>query len=442
MARPITPTSVTREEAGAPIMVGTKASGQVPLHLLPDYNQVKVREACVAAGFLRDGEAFPTREFAWILTESQRPQTPVVPQDSPQDSPQNPVQDAEPQDDQEPQNSPQNSPQDAQEQDGGHTPTIEDLVRKIAGGMDADSAQKLIELMDEKIIAATANLLPVPDPNVQNIPLRDVVKRVELVRPDQPEQVMEGLFHKSFDRLLKNCVAGLHSFLPGEPGTGKSYHAEIVAQMLGWQFASMSCGPTTPESRLWGGMDANGKFFEPPFVRLARFAMENPDLGAIFCLDEMDNGHPGILATTNSAMANGWFTAPNGDVIRWGSNFIVVGCANTFGTGPTAEFSGRNKIDPATLDRFLYVPFGTDEGLETALVHQKIAPVELANAWLDVWRTARKNAADHNLKVFVTMRGALAGARLIATGDSIEDALMLTLGNKVPADQWKKINPL
>lgn len=251
-----------------------------------------------------------------------------------------------------------------------------------------------------------------------------------------------GVQHAMFPTLMRCIAAGQHAFLPGPAGSGKSHAAEQGAAAMGWEFASMSLGPTTPESRLWGGMDANGKFHEPPFVRLARYASENPDSGAVFCLDEMDNGHAGILATLNSAMANGWFTSPSGEVVRWGRNFVIVAAANTFGTGPTAEFSGRNRLDAATLDRFAYIPWDTDVDMERALVRGILhEDTDLAVAWLDVWHTARQNVADHGLKAFVTMRGAQNGARLLLAGFTIREAYDLVLGSKLPADQAHKVSP-
>lgn len=258
-------------------------------------------------------------------------------------------------------------------------------------------------------------------------------------------EVKEGLYHSAFPTLLRMIGAGMHVYLPGPPGTGKSHMAEQVANTLGWKFGAISLGPTTPESRLWGGMDANGHFHEPLLIQCLRYAQDNPEQGAIFCLDEMDNGHSGIIATLNSLMANGWVTAPNGDIIRVGSNFSFIACANTYGTGPTAEFSGRNKLDAATLDRFQYVPVPTDLNVESTMVNAWLEPVEngarIAEDWLAAWRTARKNAADNGLKVFVTMRGAINGARLLRAGFDIEEAFAVTLGNKLPADQLAKISP-
>jgi hypothetical protein len=256
-------------------------------------------------------------------------------------------------------------------------------------------------------------------------------------------KIVGGTHHNEFQTLLRLIATGQHTYLPGPPGSGKSHSAESAAKALGWEFASLSLGPTTPESRIWGGRDANNNFHEPDFVRGARFAMDNPDSGFVFCLDEMDNGHGGIIATLNSALANGWFSAPNGDRIVWGRNFVAVACANTFGTGPTAEFAGRNKLDAATLDRFAYLPWETDFELERTMVHGILhdQPVVAAD-WLDCWVSARNNVTSHGLKVFVTMRGALAGARMLANGFTITEAMSLTLLNKLPKDQAEKVSPL
>lgn len=261
-----------------------------------------------------------------------------------------------------------------------------------------------------------------------------------------PPKLKEGLFHTNFPQLVKFVASGNHVYLPGPPGTGKSHAAESVADVLGWRFGSISLGPQTPDSRLWGGKDAHGHFHEPTFIELARYAQENPESGAVFCLDELDNGNPGNLATLNTMMANGWFTAPNGDHIVCGRNYVIIGAANTYGTGPTAEFSGRNRLDAATLDRFLYLPWDTDLNVEKTLVNahcgDTIEGKKMAKDWLNVWRTARKNVEDNNLKVFVTMRGAINGARLLSQGVTVHDAFMAVLGSKLPVDQFRKVNPL
>ena len=294
--------------------------------------------------------------------------------------------------------------------------------------------QEMSDTFDAKLESFT----PETNSNTQ------VIARIDLKLPNTPDfKSFDGLAHSCFPRLLKNVARGQHVYLPGPPGSSKSHSAAMVAEMIGWRFGSISLGPTTPESRLMGGMDANGKFHTTSLTDGVEYAMLNPETGFVFILDEMDNGHPGNLATLNSLMANGWITLPDGRTLTVGRNLVFIGCANTYGTGPTAAFAGRNRLDAATLDRFSYLPWDTDRGLESALVNGYLADQPgLATDWLSVWNTARDNVANHGLQIFVTMRGAINGAIALATGDGIEEVLMETLGYKIPEDQWKKVNPL
>ena len=270
-----------------------------------------------------------------------------------------------------------------------------------------------------------------------------VIVRIEFTKPGEPMVPRDGVFHEKFPTLLKLAMAGQHVYLPGPPGAGKSHAAEAAAAALGWRFGAISLGPTTPESRLWGGMDANGSFHQTSLTEGMIHAEENPDSGLAYCLDEMDNGHPGIIATLNSSMANGWVLLPNGRKVQFGSNVVFIGCANTFGTGPTAEFSGRNRLDAATLDRFRYLPWDTDLGMEATMVNSFLHETpDLAKDWLDVWHSCRKNVEANGLKIFVTMRGAIAGAKMLACGFDLFDTLDMVLLNKLPSDQAKKVNPL
>ncbi len=341
------------------------------------------------------------------------------------------------------------SESDSDQDDG----PLEKIVKELASKLDRKLAKELTDMfvthpqLEERLVKFADQFQPktdVSDETMDNARLATVIVKVEVAKNNEIVLSKDGLFHNQFPKLVQMVKSGQHSYLPGPPGTGKSHAAEQVADMLGWHFGSISLGPQTPDSRLWGGMDAHGNFHDTMLTRLMIHAEENPDSGSVFCLDELDNGNSGNIATLNSAMANGWTTLPNGRTVRFGGNMVFVGCANTYGTGPTSEFAGRNKLDAATLDRFVYLPWDTDKGVETALVRQYLhgENTETAVAWLDVWRTARKNVDTHGLKFFVTMRGCVNGAKMIANGVAIEDAFMLVLGNRLPKDQFVKINPL
>ena len=432
MARRITPLAVHCPSLGK-YEVLTASGSWVNMDLLPDYNQQAVYDAMngrswpAVGGVVQLSDRYPTND---------RPNdvpSPIQPDqdDTDQDGPTNQT------------DGPTTAPTPTPTPQGGMT--IEDIVRRIAGEMDdvmrGELNDALDVVMDDKISAALAEYSPEIVQHTNEV--RAVTARIEIKMPTVTLS-SDGLFHKAFPDLLFNIRAGIHTFLPGSPGTGKTHSVGQAADLLGWPWAGISLGPTTPESRLVGGMTANGEFFEPRMVDMIRHASQNPDSGAIVCLDEMDNGHAGILATLNTVLANGFFEAPCGEKIPFGNNLVFVACANTYGTGPTSQFAGRNKLDAATLDRFSYLPWEIDEGLEDALVRRFFSDDEqtTASAWLDVWRTARQNVATHGLNIFVTPRGAQTGARMVAAGRDIDKALMMTLGNKIPADQWAKINPL
>lgn len=435
MARRITPIAVRCTKHGI-FEVLTASGSWVALKMFPEYNKNVVLDAMRGRDWPGVGETV-TLSDRNVPTEVPSPFQPDrddqddTDQDGPTDRTDAPTAPTAP------------TPAPTPAPQGGMT--IEDIVRRIAGEMDDTMRGELNEaldvVMDDKIATALAEYSPEIVQHTNEV--RTVVARVEIKSPTVTLS-SDGLFHKAFPDLLFNIQAGIHTFLPGSPGTGKTHSVGQAADLLGWPWAGISLGPTTPESRLVGGMTANGEFFEPRMVDMIRHASQNPDSGAIVCLDEMDNGHPGILATLNTVLANGFFEAPCGEKIPFGHNLVFVACANTYGTGPTAQFAGRNKLDAATLDRFSYLPWGIDEGLEESLVRRFFSDDEqtTASAWLDVWRTARQNVATHGLNIFVTPRGAQTGARMVAAGRDIDKALMMTLGNKIPADQWAKINPL
>lgn len=285
-----------------------------------------------------------------------------------------------------------------------------ELIQRLAGSsVDADQVRK---------IATDAAL--------------DVVAELDVTRPTQvvidgvemPE--IEGAQHEVFETVLKLIGLGLHTYLVGPPGTGKSTIAHHAANALGLEYGAIACGPTTPTSRLWGFVDAGGTYHRTEF-------RERFEFGGVFLLDEMDNGHPGILAELNQALANGHAAFPDGMVARH-EGFIVVATANTYGSG-SADFVGRCSLDKATLDRFIKVDVPIDETLESKLVGNG----DHAERWLKVVRQARTNARHHGLKVIISPRAAVNGARMLAAGFELAKVLDMTFLGGLSEDQRAKL---
>jgi hypothetical protein len=63
----------------------------------------------------------------------------------------------------------------------------------------------------------------------------------------------------------------------------------------------------------------------------------------------------------------------------------------------------------------------------------------IAQRWLSVVRTARKNVQTYGLKVIVSPRATEGGARLLRAGWSMQDTVDATLLKGAKADQVAKI---
>jgi len=219
----------------------------------------------------------------------------------------------------------------------------------------------------EAIIAAAI----APHVKPQNVEL-DESKVIELIQKhakpytaetkviiNQTETKVKGRQHKEFSKILRYIETRTHLYLYGPAGTGKTQAAENAAIAVGLDFYPLSvCGQTT-KSELLGYTTATGTYISTHF----RTAYEN---GGVFLMDEIDNGNPNVLSVLNSALANGVCAFPD-KVVAKNPNFVFLASANTFGTGASAEYIGRNPLDAATLDRFKQIFIDYDEELETEL---------------------------------------------------------------------------
>ncbi len=232
---------------------------------------------------------------------------------------------------------------------------------------------------------------------------------IEVHRADMPAITIDAHTHAQFETVVKVIGAGLNAYLVGPPGTGKTTLCGQVAEALGIPFAFISCDPTMPASKLFGFVDAGGNYRPTVF----RDVFEN---GGLFLFDEMDNAHPGIVASMNTALANGHCAFPDG-MVKKGVNARFAAAANTHGLGATRQFVGRNQLDAATLDRFVEVEIGIDEGLEESLTMAALTDNQaLAREWLAKVREWRGNAARANLQVIISPRSAIDGAKLLGQG--------------------------
>jgi hypothetical protein len=226
------------------------------------------------------------------------------------------------------------------------------------------------------------------------------------------------LVHYQFPTLLKMVNAGVPVLMKGEAGTAKSHNAEAVAKALKLDFYSMSVGEQSTKSDLLGYRDANGNYRTTAF----RKAFEN---GGLFLLDEIDAGNPNVLLAINTGLSNGFIEFPDA-MIHKHKDFRLVATANTFGNGSSGNYVGRNKLDKATVNRFVSIVWQLDETVEQALVAN--------DNWLAVIREARKIAEKNLDEVLLGMRNAIYGAKLLQAEVPFDEVFEMTVLNGLSDD--------
>lgn len=256
-------------------------------------------------------------------------------------------------------------------------------------------------------------------------------KVVQIVLPNLTTKKLDGVQHEQFPKVLTALNLRLSIMMVGPAGTGKTTIASSAAHALDMDFSSKSCTAQTTESSLVGFINAAGNYVTTEFRK--RF-----EDGGVFLLDEVDNANPNVLGVLNSALANGEMAFPDGMVKRH-SDFVCLAAGNTYGNGATTEYVGRNPIDAATKDRFVFIDVNIDERVEEAMLASIPLNQSDANRWLVAVRKARKNVETAGLKVVVSPRATMYGAKLLAAGWEPQDVVAATLLKGAKADQVAKI---
>jgi midasin (ATPase involved in ribosome maturation) len=216
-----------------------------------------------------------------------------------------------------------------------------------------------------------------------------------------------GHRHEAFETALRMVAINAKLALVGPAGSGKTTIAANVAEALGVKF--LYTGAVDSPYKLTGFVDAQGRYVRTAF----REAYEH---GGLFLWDEVDASDPGALMAFNAALENGTADFPDGNIARH-ENFKVMAAANTYGTGASREYVGRNQLDAATLDRFTFLTVDYDEKLERLLAAN--------DDWAKQIQKWRKAAAKLKIRHIISPRASITGARLLAAGldrETVEQA--------------------
>lgn len=237
-----------------------------------------------------------------------------------------------------------------------------------------------------------------------------------------------GIQHAQFPALLRSVQARDHKgnmlnfWLVGAPGDGKTTACEMVARALGVNFVTV---PTMSSSHIFFGYRAvgSGEYISSE----ARKIWEN---GGVLILDDFDATPADVAVELCAPLANGYCLFPDAMVPRH-KDCVIMLTANTWGSGATADFVGRNKQDEAFLDRFVPIFWQIDEALESATCGDA--------KWAKRVQQVRANVKRAGIKVFVTPRASYKGAALLRAGLPQLDVERMVLRGRMSDAQWSSV---
>jgi len=294
---------------------------------------------------------------------------------------------------------------------GDYSPAVEQPQPKETTPMPIEASKPETETQDQLASTLLKVLLPhLPQQGVQEARVRQIVseiietripKEIKVTLPDGTENKV-GVVHEAFNRILQAVSANISGgiLLVGGAGSGKTTTCHKVAEALGLPFRTISVCKQTTLSHLVGFINVSGEYITTPF----REAYEK---GGVFLLDEFDAGNENVVLALNSALANGICEFPDRQIERH-KDFRCIASANTYGTGATLAFVGRNKLDGATLDRFVVIEHDYDTKLEFALCGNE--------QWAERVMSIRKAIDKLGVRHIVSPRASINGAKLLAIG--------------------------
>lgn len=242
--------------------------------------------------------------------------------------------------------------------------------------------------------------------------------------------VLKGRNHYKFDQLVKAASVrgyGGHRkniLLKGPAGSGKSTAGVKLAELLKLDFTyiGQTLMPHTIEGYVRQG---DGEYQSTPFVDTYRN-------GGVLMMEEVDGWSPQAVLVANPALANGHMVLPNGEYVTRHKDCVIIACANTWGTGATTEYVGRNKLDAAFLDRFgIRIDWGYDDALERAAANNDDLVTKV--------QFARMNAEKAGIKIIISPRASIDCADMVRCGFSEREAFEVNFLSSLTKDQRKTV---
>lgn len=190
---------------------------------------------------------------------------------------------------------------------------------------------------------------------------------VKLSGEIKKERGIVGNYHNLFGYALVLAENRQPIMLVGPAGSGKSHIATQLAAYLELPYGETPMSPGATRGDLLGRHTIGG-FIPSEFTVLYGG-------GGVFNFEEIDASDPSMLIVLNNALASSHlYNSANGEKYDRHEDFIAVSTANTFGLGANRDFTARERLDAATIDRWrmgrIFVPI--DETIETEIAYGRV----------------------------------------------------------------------
>lgn len=265
---------------------------------------------------------------------------------------------------------------------------------------------------------------------------------VVIKRPDTPE-ITRKTVHYQYPAILALINSGISVWFFGPKGSGKTTAGLHACSDLGLpEYRLLSFNKMSTKTDLLGYMSATGSYVSGPLYD----CMVN---GWPLLIDEADAGNAAVGTVINAAIANRECLFPNSEMVKAHKDFRVIAFANTQGTGANSEYTGRDRLDAATLDRFFQYYVGYDWSLALNICNaggeidlklvagafgkaQKPVKLEecsdtVLNMFLVKVGEAASKLEKKNIIHYCTPRAAILGVQALKAGIPMEQVIQGTI---------------
>lgn len=238
---------------------------------------------------------------------------------------------------------------------------------------------------------------------------------------------------KAMHRAAKHGPRG-NVWLGGLKGAGKSTTLQQFAARTGRAFCRINFHQHTAADEYIGaqGLSAGSTGFQP-----ADFLLAYTRPGAVLCLDEITNTHPGSLAPLNGLLEPGARVSIGGSVWTRAPGVVIGAADNTSGTGDaTGRHAGTREMNSALMDRFAFKEWCTflPRDLERrALVSRTGASDKLVDHVLDAVDACRAKVQTGEIIDPPSIRSVEAFILALET-EPVRDAWVRTIAAAQPAE--------